>query len=1060
MTADLDWVPTPLRGRAELVGSSTLRVTLTPDCQEVELDRVPAGWRIEIDAARALQWPFTIDVNAPAQGVVWILKSLGSKPVTLGSKLRSVQIKQPRQSVQVKLTGNQTNFVLDSGKYTIDNANEDEGNSVSYNARASQPDATVSLGGTARLRNLHGYGATTFRSDVRIQKINIEGSLNVEGTLKVEKQSRVKYSLTCWALSANYIEADVVTVRAKNNAQVPANIALGTGISARQVDVAGPLHAVDSTPAELTIQESLAVTDLTNIAVTAADSSTIKASSARQCSFSGSIQAIELGSAAKDLYIRDTISLIASSCEGFVDIDARMASIGVIRGEGRIAGDVIKVDRNVTGHGGPLTLVARHNLTVVGSASDAILICDASTDEPALTIGIAKSNQLTLSSPDVSIDVIHPVRVQQTNTSTHSVTNCVIIANGSARIAPNVVSSVLRICGRLELGGGLDSTELTIGTLSIPDEIQQKLGISPERTPCDTQEFAADGKVTLNTDQQIKSSSIFATGELHGGSVVLDDEDGLFAARIVRQSHVTAGIIGVIESPTGSTFTAGKLMRCDNIVPDGNVLNLSGDGAFVGSVGAKLSWQPNGYRTCNIHAGAEVVDVTTNHDAGHDNVCRLRLGENHKIASLALSGTLRLELLQNNRSQQSSRAKSDPSPIFTRLALGTCAHFDMPEGKFDLGHIQLTADATLSQNASTTSELVLRVAARHNKDFEPTLTVTPGNLARLEEPLHSDDDTSSKPHGFRVRFTRGIAVVTYAVRNVDCDPESLNDVDAPQLQIETQGSVESLSGRFRLKKLRGRISCGREPAKLLRVTAPEHPTRNRQPDRAEPYDDLAGGQLVGVDVTRLPFTDIPALSHVHVFDPDGKSLMDHAKGDGDHAKAQERAQRLKLLADAVANKATSGATRSAVMWASARAHHASVRRKHRLERAARWVHLRLGYGYRPAPMALTYAVWVLTVAGGLVLFEPPLECALPQTPAGGHTEVAPFIEAPYHYGHQLLRILLLPVGLLRLELGGAATFAPIACNAGWHMPFFAITGLLLVYFVLTLRNYLRTPKEN
>jgi hypothetical protein len=302
-----------------------------------------------------------------------------------------------------------------------------------------------------------------------------------------------------------------------------------------------------------------------------------------------------------------------------------------------------------------------------------------------------------------------------------------------------------------------------------------------------------------------------------------------------------------------------------------------------------------------------------------------------------------------------------------------------------------------------------------------------------------------------------IAVAT-ALEDVVCTPAS--SYEPSELSIEALGRIASLAGAFNLAQLRGRISSSdrrrgwlsrarnsNEPAQLVRVTAPQGGQDAATGSAA--YPDLEGGQLIGVDVTRVSYADIQALSHLHVFDPHGRTLTSHAKDRDPPTGKHERAQRLKLLADAVSTRAASGNTRSAVMWASARAHHAVV--TNLLESAARWAHWALGYGHRPLPALLTYLAWLVGMSTVLTLVDAEPTCAPPAADTNS------FTESPYSFWQQVARVLLLPAGLLRLELGGATTYAPIGCSAGWHTVVFAVTGVLLVYLVLALRNFLRTP---
>ena len=72
---------------------------------------------------------------------------------------------------------------------------------------------------------------------------------------------------------------------------------------------------------------------------------------------------------------------------------------------------------------------------------------------------------------------------------------------------------------------------------------------------------------------------------------------------------------------------------------------------------------------------------------------------------------------------------------------------------------------------------------------------------------------------------------------------------------------------------------------------------------------------------------------------------------------------------------------------------------------------------------------------------------------------AQFLPAPYGFWDQVIRMITIPAGLLRLDVGGATTYAPIFCLASVHLGVLLVTGLLLAYFIVGLKNYLRTPLD-
>lgn len=320
-----------------------------------------------------------------------------------------------------------------------------------------------------------------------------------------------------------------------------------------------------------------------------------------------------------------------------------------------------------------------------------------------------------------------------------------------------------------------------------------------------------------------------------------------------------------------------------------------------------------------------------------------------------------------------------------------------------------------------------------------------------------EDDTRHPP----VTIRDGGITIACNLASVTCLPHIEH---IPVLAVEPGAAITDLHGPFRLARLNGRIIAhdrsifrdripkwgwltrlratqsrgdtrrdhqARQQAKLLGF-ATLYTDVNADPDKDTV--DLQGGHLAGVDVTELKYREIEHLDQLHVFDPDPTSLIHQASPEttdqDDAGERNERAQRLKRISEIVSARATSGATRSAALWAAARSQHASIRRRNRVERLARSAHRGVGYGYRPAPALFTYAIFTLALTAALDVFDSDPQCS-----------DADIRKGPYSLSDQFARVLLPPVSLLRLELGGAKPYAPIGCSPGWHALAFASSGV-------------------
>lgn len=1095
-----EWVPDDIRPFARVEENCRLVVTLRrSSVAQVVFDEVPDSWTIEISDLSRVQ-PVTISAARPGTRVVWHLRQCGGYPVRIERGVRSVRLSQPapapQDRVQLSLTENGVKLRFHSpGSYAVDSA---AGDPVTYQAWAKvNAESVISLSGTAKLTSLRGTGT------VHLQRLELD-QLDFDGNLKAEVVSITKLALTgkltCKCLVANSVEAAQVEVgqplqsgRAKMRRTPPAPaVEIRDSLTAGHLHVTGEVKGIGDTPARLHLTGTLKTSNLTNVHVTAGTVPESAEDSAERlsvdiagtgagCSFTGPIDKIAFGTVKDSLTVEAATSVtVVGDCTGRYQVSADSLRLNTVRGRGTLSAKMIMVAGQVDGDGDGLILTAEGRLQLGSTARNTALLCGASSDQPVVVVGYPNGRRTQLHEPALSTDTIRPAVGDPGSTPRPPDTlldGCVVLASGDVAVKGSISSSLLRVDGQLQLEGDLDCSAPTTTDLvsSLPTEYRQRLGTSCDDEPVTACQVLVTGDVRLGQQQVVRVTSLFSAASLDGGAVELKDSVSTFVAGRVARTRVSAHDVGVVDAPEQSTLIAAGLMHLINGAPTENTLTFKGSGTFGAAVQCPLTWEPDGNHVCSLGAAASFIRVASRDLPADEDGPLLRIADGHPVKHLCLKGWLRVESERpeaGKRTRHStSGGQSQATEVSKLVTLGACARLHLGSGLLDLGDVELTADATIGQDRSQHSHLVagLRPVGGSTDADElnpsedsrgnPALTVFSGTRIRLVIPRPGQGYTAHGSYSMPTLRLDGNthAVVATALEEVICISSSGS---WPKLSVEASGRIASLTGPFDLSQLHGRISSshhrktwkvwkrdGHPPARLRQITASQDD--HGAVTASGTHSDLEGGQLIGVDVTRVSYADVQKLSHLHVFDPDGRTLMSHAREANPQAGKHERAQRLKLLADAVSTRAASGNTRSAVMWASARAHHAVV---NVLEKAIRCCHWALGYGYRPAPAFLTYLTWLIGTGAVLMLVDGDPRCESPDTDTARR-----FVEGPYDFWQQIARVLLLPTGLLRLELGGATTYAPIRCSAGWHTAVFAVTGFLLVYLVLAIRNYLRTP---
>lgn len=1090
MTSSWDWVPADVARAVEQPDPAAKRLVIRADaCSgDVMLGEVPAGWLIEVRSPQGRR----VAAEAAGVGVRWLLQVGGKGTVTLGSQLRVVHVTGGDQQVRLRLTSNACNLYVSPGAYQVNDGRDEQGDAsepLGYRLWADRGDdgGQIVISGSARPRRLSGSHPITVRRSLVDAKVDLDKSLTVIGDLS-NCETKVGSTLTCRSIDGGSVEAHSVVVegaKPQDECRVSAR-----RIVTDSLRVAGPVAGEPEKRLDLQVGKSLQAVSLADVRLSRYHPSETEESPARASvvvhdAISNSelcdpVADVRAGSLDGSVTIADaeTISIDGDSSGEFeLHASERLDTKGVVDSSGRLSAPEVNVQGELRGVAAGIVVEGRDRIEVTRTATDATLVCrDAHTDAAGEIMIGRGARDLSVSKAALTLNKVVPAKPtgksQQSNTA---VSRCLIVTDGSARLVPNLVNSAIRATGTVVLGGDFDACQLDAPGLLArhPGAVSD----GPETwtaMPLRAGDAAVAGQVRLLDSQTVVVALCLSARAVHGGSVQVTREGGRCIVGELLGTKVGADRLGVAGTLTDSCVQVGRLLHVGGAVDRASQVEIAGGASFKDRVDGTVRWCPDKAYRCHFASGAAEVDVTTEVERGTGSTPMVRLAAEATLQELTLQGTVGLTV--DGQGSTSSRA----GPVSGRLRLKPDAVLKVDgEGHIDIGEVTLDRNATFAQLGEEATKLTARLG---RASAERDLVVDLPGVLILETPdSGGPTDVGGDPPRVRLRGTHLVART--ALQQVACEASSPRP--AGTLSVEAEGSIAALAGRFKLAELNGRLTSvsgsnylshrirrirrwlGRRFPKVTTqlsqarrssgssASAPAAPAQLIELDVAPPDEkgviaDLHGGYLVGVDVSELAFEDVRSLAALYVFDPDGATLTAAAAEQGDDAFRQDRAQRFKLLADTVKDTAVSGATRSAVLWASARAHHAAASAK--AEGALRWLHRLVGYGQRPIPAGLTFAGWIVGATALLHAFDQVPPCASPASAADPSV-----IEAPYSFSDQLVRVLLLPAGLLRLDPGAAETYAPIRCHAGWQLTGFAITGLLLVYLLVAMRNYLRTP---
>lgn len=1091
-----EWIPADTREHATMVGERHVRVNAQSLGSIVHFGDVPAGWIIEIgrpgDAI-----PQTLAVNSVGTGLRWHLDSPGPHRIQLSPEMRRVELGRPkpyrgRRKAHLGIEAGSHRLYFESGQYQVQAVHSEDRprpNPPSFEAYVSPTSGAdqLVLHGNAVVRKLAGEGDVTVKCPVRAVRIDLQGHLEIDGPL-MGSTVAVEGDLRAGRLEAQEVSGHSIVLGSDEPSGPPA-VSKVRVLRAENLTVTGTVAGNKDHPVDLHVSQSATLGGARHVVfhgqAIEEDSRTDEVVADQDSD--QSLPTFEIKGECSDLRsvgwfgdcaleeVTGPVSILrvhrltAGRVSGTrVSLTAREeVKAKEVSASGELSAPLLWIERQAVAEGGELVLTASREVRIGHTARRLTLRCCDDSGEATVTIGDAGWPSVSFAKPAVSRQEVTRSSAQfrqaRRGAPKHDpVEGCVILSSGDIRIQTGLLSSIIRTKGGLEVTGPVDLTSLSPTDVRIASDVSETDDWIAEahEKPFEADRIWIDDELRLSSEQTVNFGSSFSCATIQGGRIRSKAAESLIAVDSTQHARLKAATIGVTAEVASTTLQSWGLVHLQGTVDENSRVAISGDGEFKGVVEAKIRWTAElgrvfraleRLRSLRIQAGNQPKQ----HVEGEERP-RLSGGPDFKVDRLSVGRSTRLAVELDRTGSGAKRGQNETRALCESFHLSEAAEVDFEAGMIDLGAVELAGNARLTQLASSKTLLSLSlcsVAGSHLVRIASKGTV---RIVRgAEEQLSLFEERGETPS---LWIEQGRCEVLAPLDEVGFgDPETMEstverarDV-VPTLVVDGAGRIGQLAGWFHLAGLEGRIQgADRDPDPKLGKLYKKLPRPGKllKSSLEKVSEDHRSGHLVGIDVSTLPFEDISSMRRVHWFEPDGATLKKYATRRLDEARARDRAQKLRSLAEVAQATAAPGASRAAVMWAAARAHHAVVHTWP--EWLARWVLWLVGYGWRPRPSLLTLAAWTLLLTGGLIAFDSKPDCAAPPSD---------FIQGPYGFGQQLVRVLSLPAGLLRLDPGGATTYAPVGCSTGWHLVAFGITGFFLGSTLLAIRNYLRTPVD-
>lgn len=500
-----------------------------------------------------------------------------------------------------------------------------------------------------------------------------------------------------------------------------------------------------------------------------------------------------------------------------------------------------------------------------------------------------------------------------------------------------------------------------------------------------------------------------------------------------------------------SKVTSRRSIYLGGDVVEGSEIRWHGQGHFAGYVDTPcvMEWRPSvgnsggtGPETF-LSGGFGPIAVIPDELSSEDLIPWLMLESNSVVEELNLRGAVGISGSHVDSFGTNFNRDAEAATI-SKVVLGENCTLYLDSSITRLERVEVTSSAELVTQKGREDEPTLVGLAGRNCSIKIDASAQP---LVLVNPSSIDLEVERQPANLSVVLEGGTLIVEALVQRLVC-PKDTGVV--PTLDVREPGRVESVSGVFDLARLDGFVS-GAAPGEgdlgSLRRWEGDLPSGRK-------------GQLVDVDLSEASISSIPCLKSLEVLSPLSEPLLKSAR-DLKHANpetARRKAQFLRELSDVVRARAVSGGTYTASAWAAAHSHALQLKRPS-FERGLRFVHRWFGYSVRPLPAFIAFLSWTLTAATILCLWD----SAMPTTDPGAHeyrcgSPVSEDLCRPYTPYDSLYRALLMPLAVVRSDIGGAKPFAPAFDHPGAHAGFVLVTSIVLGFFVVALKNYLLRPK--
>ncbi len=749
-------------------------------------------------------------------------------------------------------------------------------------------------------------------------------------------------------------------------------------------------------------------------------------------------------------------ALFDAGVSGHVDLDCGDLASRQIRASGKVRTEKLRVATSLDGEGSGLEVTVGQFLRVGSTTGDvllkstsetAVFLLGASADDARVVVETPKEPNASTNPALESGEPPHVVAVRDAIIDTKGEVHVF----GDGRDVAAFVGRSLAVQGDLSVGS---STPVT------------RLGVNARDRGLEVDEARIGGAVSVDDGAELRVTTALEADAIVAGRVRGLTDSTRVVARCLSGCDVHAGHVHVTGFSENATIQADQSLELSGpSLGDARVVS-QGSLDVQAECQATLAWHPDSEVTARIGAVVKRLDVHARVSKTSETPA-LVFAEGARIAALSIAGKVRVSLDGTWPNAELDPWQVEAARLVDEMALQSGARVVLDSGPFDLGRLNAQRTVFIERTDQAKGPVYLHIGKESKGDV---IDIAPGDGVVLAGVPDQERDGVDEGFPGRVSVRGGRLAVDAQLGTLGCQRSSSGD--SPILEVGPDGRIGAISGDFVLASLEGRVVAKRNPkAKYVvprmwsrlrlvckyRGTEVVHPEASvvdtvptlrpisRASLGAEP--SAFSGQLVGVDVTKCRQGALRPFWDLDVFDPDGSALVAHALASTGTDSSEGRAQRLKVIAESVASRATSGSTYTLALWAAAHAHVLALRPGQRTERFFRFLHSLVGYGYRPLPAIASYLAVLTVWAAGLTWVHE----------GDGVLQTDGTIPGPYGFGAQWLRLLALPTSVLRLDLAGVDRYAPIGHNPLPHMAALISVGLVLGFVVVATRNYLRTP---